>query len=500
MSAAAIAMNRFGLGAKASASAPGDPKKWLVAQIDAYQPRPAAIAQLPSRSEIVGVFKDYQMGKRAEKAAGKNQAKPKSGKRKRDQAEMAGDDKEMSPEERAVMAGLDDPESPTRKAIRNFYVDATQARLENALTTQTDFPERLAHFWSNHFAVSIDKLPVVALAGNYEFEAIRPNIMGRFSDLLVAAIRHPAMLIYLDQAVSVGPGSQLAQFVANRKRNQRELGLNENLAREIMELHTLGVRTGYSQADVTEFARAMTGVSVTGFSNAIPKRFINGGSAPGETVFIPIMHEPGSRKIMGKSYGQNGEAQARAVLNDLAIHPATARHIATKLARHFITDDPPEALVQRLETDFLKTGGELASLYRILIQSPEAWQPQPAKFKTPWEWTISALRGVGAQRMPTQAAAAVTLQQLGQPVWQPKSPAGYADVAAEWAGGNALMRRVELAERIARRTADQVDARALANILLPDTVSGTTAETIARAESPSQGLALLLVSPEFLRR
>ncbi len=503
MSAKAIAMNRFGLGAKAGVAAPDDPKKWLSAQIDAYQASPAFMADLPSRADIVGVFKDYQMGKRADKAAGTKPANPKNGKGKNkgNQAEMpASDDMEMSAEERAVMAGLDDPESPTRKSIRNFYVDATQARLKNALVTRQDFPERLVHFWSNHFAVSIDKLPVVALAGNYEFEAIRPNIMGKFSDLLVAAVRHPAMLVYLDQAQSIGPTSQLAAFVANGQKNQRTLGLNENLAREIMELHTLGVRTGYSQTDVTEFARALTGNSVTGFSNAIPKRFINGGSAPGETVFVPIMHEPGKRTIMGKTYGQDGQAQARAVLNDLAVHPATARHIATKLARHFVADDPPASLVQRLEADFLKTGGDLPSLYRTLIQSPEAWQPQSAKFKSPWEWTVSALRGVGAERMVIQAAPAIALQQLGQPIWQPQSPAGYADTNAEWAGGNALMRRVELAERIATRTAETIDARALASQLFPDAVSQPTAEAIARAESPAQGLALLLVSPEFLRR
>lgn len=499
MSAAAIAMNRFGLGAKAGGSVPDNPQKYLLAQLDAYQAEPAAITALPSRAEIVGVFKDYQTGKRADKAAGK--PKDEKGKGKRNKAAMPPEnDMEMSDEERAFAAGLENPESPTRKAIRNFYVSSTQARLENALTTRTDFPERLVHFWSNHFAVSIDKLPVVALAGNYEFEAIRPHIMGKFSDLLFAAVRHPAMLVYLDQAQSVGPNSQLAQFVANRPKNQRKLGLNENLAREIMELHTLGVRTGYSQADVTEFARAMTGISVTGFSNAIPKRFINGGSDPGETVFIPIMHEPGKRTIMGKSYAQDGEAQARAVINDLAVHPASAKHIATKLARHFVADDPPEPLVKRLEADFLKTGGDLPSFYRTLVEAPEAWQPQSEKFKNPWEWTVSALRAVGAQRMPMQGAAAVMLQGLGQPIWQPQSPAGFADTNAEWAGGNALMRRVEFAERLAKRSSDQIDARTLATRLFPDAVSPMTAEAIARAESPAQGLALLLVSPEFLRR
>ncbi len=491
---AAIAMNRFGLGARPGNNIAGDARDALLRQIRTYQPQPAAIAGLPSRAEIMSAFRAYQMDKKAAKADGVVPEKTKRvGKKRKGSMPGAAMEGSTSP-------GLDDPQNPTRKAIRNFYVAATQARLVNALSTDQDFPERLVHFWSNHFAVSIDKLPVVALAGNYEFEAIRPHIMGKFGELLSAAIRHPAMLIYLDQAVSVGPTSQLAKFVANRPKNQRKIGLNENLAREIMELHTLGVRTGYAQSDVTEFARALTGWTTIGANNVIPKRFLDGGSEPGDTVFAAIMHEPGNRTIMGKVYAQQGEAQARAILADLAVHPATARHIATKLARHFVADDPPDALVQRLETNFLETGGDLPSLYRTLIQSPEAWMQAQQKFKSPWEWTVSALRAVGASRMPIQAVPAVTMQQMGQPIWQPESPAGYADTAAEWAGGNALMRRVELADRIAARSADRIDARELAVSLLPQIVGKATQEAIARAESPAQGLALLLVSPEFLRR
>ena len=224
------------------------------------------------------------------------------------------------------------------------------------------------------------------------------------------------------------------------------------------------------------------------------------GAQPGDMVFADIMHEPGARSIMGRKYDQQGEAQARAVLADLAVHPSTARHIATKLARHFVADDPPETLIKRLEANFLKTGGDLPSLYRTLIDSPEAWSERPVKFKSPWEWTVSALRAVGARRMPIPAAPAVTLQQMGQPIWQPGLPAGFADTTAEWAGGNALMRRVELAERIAQRTANRIDARSLSAKLLPDMIGKGTQDAIARAESPSQGLALLLVSPEFLRR
>lgn len=491
---AAIAMNRFGLGARPGRTAPESPQDALLAQIKAYQARPDIIAALPSRADIVMALKDYRADKKVSKAAGTAPGKDKHPGAKR---------KALMPEEGregSDAPGLEDPQNPTRKAIRNFYVGATQARMQNALATDQDFPERLVHFWANHFAVSADKLPVVALAGNYEFEAIRPHIMGNFGELLAAAIRHPAMLIYLDQAISVGPTSQLAKFAASRPKNQRKIGLNENLAREIMELHTLGVRTGYAQSDVTEFARALTGLTTSGANSIIPKRFLDGGSQPGDTVFAAIMHEPGSRTIMGKTYSQQGEAQARAILADLAVHPATARHIATKLARHFVSDDPPASLIQRLERSFLQTGGDLPSLYRTLVQSPEPWAPVQAKFKSPWEWTVSALRAVGAVQMPIQAAPAVTMQQMGQAIWQPESPAGYPDTAAEWAGSNALMRRVELAERIALRSAGRIDARELATTLLPQFVGKATQEAIARAESPAQGLALLLVSPEFLRR
>jgi uncharacterized protein (DUF1800 family) len=202
---------------------------------------------------------------------------------------------------------------------------------------------------------------------------------------------------------------------------------------------------------------------------------------------------------MGKSYPQQGDAQARAVLLDLAANPATARHIATKLARHFAGDDPPQAMVDRLSSAFVASGGDLPTVYRALVDSPEAWAPQELKFKTPWDWTVSALRAVGQTTIDGTAAAAM-LKQLGQPTWQPGSPAGWDDIAASWAAPEALMRRVEIAQRIANRAGSSVDARTLAEKVLPGTLSDSTRMAIARAESPQEGLALLLVSPEFVRR
>ncbi|MBW8754388.1 MAG: DUF1800 domain-containing protein, partial [Sphingomonadales bacterium] len=362
------------------------------------------------------------------------------------------------------------------------------------LASDAPFVERMVHFWANHFAISADKLVVIPFAGAFEAEAIRPHVLGRFEDLLLAVERHVAMQLYLDQAQSIGPNSMLAGIAAQRN-PQRKAGLNENLAREIMELHTLGVRTGYSQADVTEFARALTGWSTGGLGRAA-QRF---GGEPGTFVFRPAMHEPGTRVVMGKRYDQPGEAQGRAILHDLAAAPATADQIATKLARHFVSDTPPPALIERLSAAFRDSGGDLPTLYRALIEAPEAWAPEPAKFKTPWEWLVSSLRGIGMREIGDMQVAPV-MQQLGQPVWRPGSPAGFDDIAASWAAPDALVRRVEVAQRVALRVGDRLDARAIAPRLLPGVLSGETGQAIARAESPPTGLALLLVSPEFQRR
>lgn len=202
---------------------------------------------------------------------------------------------------------------------------------------------------------------------------------------------------------------------------------------------------------------------------------------------------------MKKSYAQSGEAQARAVLLDLAAAPATARHLATKLARHFAGDDPPQALVERLARAYLSSGGNLPTVYRALIESPEAWVAHPLKFKTPWEWSVSSLRALGITTMDPKAATGV-LRQLGQPTWQPGSPAGWDDIAASWAGPDALVRRVEVAQRFADKAGSSLDARALAERLFPGSLSTATRTAIARAESPAEGTALLLVSPEFVRR
>jgi len=467
----ALALNRFGLGARPDETPPTNPRNWLLDQFARFDVRPAAFVALPDASSLYRAYADEQAMQRQtrQESAGTN----------------------VDPRQDPAMR---DARKDIRVQIRDAYRGAVNARLASALITQAPFVERLTHFWANHFALSVEKPQVSIYAGAYEADAIRPHVLGRFEDMLLAVERHPAMLFYLDQFRSVGPDSRAALLVAER-RPDRILGLNENLAREIMELHTLGVRTGYSQADVTEFARALTGWSVGGVG---PQAGRDGGNVGG-FLFRPGIHEPGSRTIMGKTYADEGEGQARSLLQDLAASPATARHISTKLARHFVADDPPPALIDRLAASFLKSGGDLPTLYRTLVEAPEAWIGAAPKFKSPWDWTVSALRGLG-RRDIGKIDAAPMLNQLGQPVWRPGSPAGYDDITATWAAPDALMRRVELAQRFAQGAGGQIDARALAPHLLPGTVSVETTTALAQADSGVTALALLLVSPDFQRR
>jgi uncharacterized protein (DUF1800 family) len=471
-----IAMNRFGLGVRPGQSQPDKPKSWLLDQLGLYNPRPTMIAQLPARAELVQALNELRENSKIERE-------------KRKAGTM--EDKNAAVGEAQF--------NNYRKAVRDNYADAVGARLHTALTSETGFAERLVHFWANHFAVSIDKITVVGLAGNFEFEAIRPNIFGKFETILSQAVHHPAMLLYLDQAQSIGPDSPLATRI--RERRSKEIGLNENLAREILELHTLGVGGGYTQADVTEFARALTGTTFAGLARGPVARWIGADAAPGTAVFVDAIHQPGGRRFMGKSYSQTGKGQSAAILSDIAVHPSTAKHIATKLARHFVADNPPATLVAKLEANFRKTGGDLPALYRTLIEAPESWAQHPPKFKSPWEWTVSALRGLNVSEIPGRAQAAAGLfNQMGQPIWRPGSPKGFGDMTADWAGPASLMRRIETAGRFAKLAAGRIDARILAKQILPGSLSPKTAEHIARAESPEQGLALLLVAPEFLRR
>jgi uncharacterized protein (DUF1800 family) len=289
------------------------------------------------------------------------------------------------------------------------------------------------------------------------------------------------MLLYLDNARSIGPSSQAGK---NRGR-----GLNENLAREILELHTLGVRTVYTQDDVTSFAKIITGWSI------VPPA--QDPARGGEFIFNPRMHEPGTQSVISEAYADAGFDQGRRVLADLARHPATASHVAQKLARHFIADDPALALVERLARRFRDTEGDLKEMAKALVAAPEAWATPRSKLRRPTEWIVAALRATGTS--VTDIRPIMQAQNLlGEPLWRPPAPNGFADDDATWLDG--LSQRLDVANQVALRIAPAADPNAVFEETLAPIASAETRRTIARAESRQQALALLLMAPEFQRR
>ncbi len=296
------------------------------------------------------------------------------------------------------------------------------------------------------------------------------------------------MLVYLDQARSIGPDSMASAFQA---RAGKTVGLNENLAREIMELHTVGLEAGYSQADVTEFARAMTGWSIGGPND--PQ------GHPGQFVFRERAHEPGARTILGRRYADTGVDQARSVMRDLAANPHTARHLASKIARHFVADDPPPALVARLEQSWLAGEGRLDLVAKTLVTAPETWAPEPAKFKTPYEFLVSSWRAAGAAPGAIEEVGPI-MTALGQKPFSAPSPKGWPEETGAWCAPDAVIKRMDWSEAFAAKTIAERDPSELAANALGDRLSPLAAKTIARAETRAEGLSILLMSPEFQRR
>jgi uncharacterized protein (DUF1800 family) len=336
----------------------------------------------------------------------------------------------------------------------------------------------------------VDKLVVLGIAGCMEREAIRPHVLGNFADLLLAVEQHPAMLLYLDNQLSMGPDSTAARLAGRRG---RDVGLNENLGREILELHTLGVDGGYSQQDVRALATLITGWSIGGVQGRLS------GGETGEFHFREVFHEPGAKVLLGTRYREEGVGQGRAALRDLAVHPSTARHIASKLARHFIADDPPDAAVRRIEAAWLESQGDLTAVYRALLSAPESWEQPLAKFKTPADYIYSAWRALQLPVGTTQRDLAV-FEDLGQRNFQPGSPAGWPDRSADWDGSAALLKRLEWAQVAGQRLGPTRDAQHVAAVALGDTWSEGSRQAVARAQDGAQALTLLLGSPEFMRR
>ena len=461
---AALAVHRFGLGDPTLAAPGSDPRGWLLAQLGPAEPqRGEGLA-----SGVTGLkrFAEFLQQRR--------------------QAAM--------PEGANANAST---EQQFAQHFRELVQADVRARLSTAALSTRPFNERLALFWSNHFTVSMAKASARGIVGAYEREAIRPHIGGSFEALLKSASTHAGMLRYLDNDSSAGPDSPLVRRRARRPRGDapapRITGLNENLAREILELHTLGVDGGYTQTDVTEFARVLTGWRVP------MRELVDAPSGAATGRFDASWHQPGTKTVLGKRYAEGPEALGQ-VLHDLALHPSTARFVCTKLARHFVADDPPQALVARLAERWKATGGDLPAVYRALVESPEAWSPQPAKLKSPEEFVVSSARllGLGAQAFERAPDGGITA--LGQRVQAAPSPAGWPDRAEEWLGPDAVWKRVEWATRVADRVGRRADARALAQASLGPLLREGTARQIERAADGPQALALLLLAPEFQRR
>lgn len=369
------------------------------------------------------------------------------------------------------------------RPARDLYIKDMTLRTQQAVTTAAPFAERLVHFWSNHFAVSVERVVVGPFVAAYENEAIRPNIFGKFSDMVLASARHVAMLTYLDNVRSIGPNSRAVQRRV-QEREQQPRGLNENYAREVMELHTLGVDGGYTQADVLSLAKILTGWSLN--------------RREGGFEFKAVAHEPGVHTVMGTRFADNGEQQGIAALRFLAAHTATAKHIATKLARHFIADEPPASAVDALASTFTRSGGDLAVLTRTLIDLQEAWQPQQLKYKSPQEHVISSLRAIGSRTI--EPAILSSFEVLGQRSFGAPSPQGWPDKQANWLSGDGLMRRIEWSQALAKRLPSTLDARRIAADVLGPWLSGDTAFMLQGAPSNTEALALLFLAPEFQRR
>ena len=513
--AALVALNRFGFGARGGASgdlinASSDPRGFVKAELarpsgvlleapglqstqqlgqavfayqdEVKQAREAAKAAAPAETppqpapadQKAPLRRNLSLNAAATEIGGQmSEAKPADPMAKPDT---------MQPNATAPPAAKPAPQ-PLNVIQKTFRAEAL-ARLQRATFATCGFTERLVVFWSNHFCISASKGELARIwAGAFEREAIRPHVLGRFADMLKAVEQHPAMLFFLDNQQSLGPDSRAGQ---NRKR-----GLNENLAREIMELHTLGVGGGYTQGDVTSLARIITGWTFAGRQGQL--------GAPGSFVFNANAHQPGAHMLLGKTYEPAGLAQGEAALADIARHPSTANFVATKFVRHFVADDPPPALVARLRDVFVKTDGDLKALATALIDSDEAWRAPLTKMRSPYDFLVASGRLLA--RVPEDPGAYLnSLNLLGQPLWSPAGPNGFPDSSAAWAAPEGMKLRLDIAAQMGARLGNNIDPLDLLEFAAADAASIETRRTVERAESRQQALALLLMSPEMQRR
>ena len=375
-----------------------------------------------------------------------------------------------------------------RRALLQAFGDGAMAALARIADSDTPFFERLTWFWADHFTATPRNPAMRALAPDYIDRAIRPHVAGRFSDMLFAAVTHPFMLVYLDQVASIGPNSPVGQ--------RRGLGLNENLAREVLELHTLGVGGPYGQDDVRQLAELLTGLSATledGF------------------IFRSRIAEPGAETVLGKSYG-GGRAtlsDIRAVLEDLAQHPATAAHVSRKLAVHFVSDTPDPALVSAMVSAWRETDGDLRAVAAAMLGHPAAWAPERTKARQPFDFIAAAIRAFGAPGgmltdLPARERMAFVgrpLRTMGQPFMEAPGPDGWPEAAEHWITPQGLATRISWAVGVGRQIADRApDPREFLTRALGDAAGPRLRFAVSAAETRAEGLALVLASAEFNRR
>lgn len=433
-------------------AAQGSSKAWSLAQLDEARKSSQRPAQLPQALQLIAAnqqqvsarFHEEREARRDGRANLQKPTSPMQG----DGAMGLGSDPENYSRDMALAAGA------WRLAA------CSNPELENPLLA------RMTEFWFNHFNVFVGKGPVRPYVGNYLLTAIRPNALGKFEDLLLATAQHPAMLLYLDQAQST------------------QRGLNENYARELMELHTLGVNGGYTQADVRELARILTGWSVD----------IAGGQG---FLFRTRAHEEGSKNLMGRTFGESGQAQGIAAIKFLARHPATAERISTRLATFFVADKPSKSLTDLLARTFTQTGGDIHAVMKSLIESPEFWDAGNTLFKTPLDYACSSLAAAGwvkeeANRNQNFRQTAGFLAQAGQPMngWQ--TPDGYKTDANTWLAPEALTRRADFAFGLAPRIEEPS--------FLQSFYKEATRERIAKESAANMRTGLLLAAPEFMSK
>ncbi len=463
ISAGHIAGNHFGLGLK-----PGelryinsDPRGWLKSQLDNIDRLPATMQAVPpSSSALIG-----------------------DGNWRRERRELA-----RKGDQAAVMAAQQEQNLANNKIFQQH----NSLRLQTAIETTQPFAEHLLRFWSNHFTVAVSGGPKGVLrliALPYENEAIRSKLAADFASLLLSVEQHPAMLIYLDNDTSFGPNSRVGRI--------RNRGLNENLAREILELHTLGVDGGYSQADVTSLAKMITGWTV--MRRELNDRDRNPGNL-GEFRFLQPVHETGTHSLLKKDYIANGVRQGEAALVDIAQHPATARYVATRLVSHFVADAPPASAIEKIAAVFIQSEGSLPEIHAALVDLDEVWQGEQRKLKTPEELIISTARALNMNSRSNGSAQIFnsmsrTLNVFNHYPFTATSPAGWPDDAEHWGSPDALLKRIEWVNQIAGNIGNRVDPDSLAREILPE--NEALQQALSRAESRSQGLALLLASPDF---